>query len=297
MPSRFSSLKRGVFGLIAAAALLTPAAAMAESALERIARTGALNAGTRADAIPFSFPQADGRLDGLSVDVLREIHAAAERRLGKPVELRLHAVTPANRIDKVRGGVVDLECGITTPTWDRETAVDFSVPFFGNGTRILALRGTARSPEDFRGKRIGAVKDSTTLAILATAAPGAHVVEIPDMAAGMAMLEKGELDGLSNLGIVLRAQVEGSPLKSRVMLLPRTGALSYESIACMLPTGDSEWRDLVNHAIADMLDGIDAYRGTFMRIHDRWLGPAGPVFYPLDHAVADRLAASLVWLK
>lgn len=296
MPSRFSLLKRAAAGLVLAA-LSTPFPALAETVLERIERAGALNAGTRADAIPFSFPQADGQLDGLSVDVLREIRAAVERRLNRPVELRLHAVTPANRIDKVRGGAVDLECGITTPTWDRETAVDFSIPFFGNGTRIMALRGTARSVDDFRGKRIGAVKGSTTAAIVAAAAPGAQVVDVADMAAGLAMLEKGELDGLSNLGIVLRAQVEGSPLKSRVLLLPRTGALSYESIACMLPSGDSEWRDLVNRAIADMLDGIDSYRGTFMRIHDRWLGPAGPVFYPLDHAAADRLAASVVWLK
>lgn len=296
MPSRFSLLKRAAAGLVLAA-LSTPFPAFAETVLERIERAGALNAGTRADAIPFSFPQADGQLDGLSVDVLREIRAAVERRLNRPVELRLHAVTPANRIDKVRGGAVDLECGITTPTWDRETAVDFSIPFFGNGTRIMALRGTARSVDDFRGKRVGAVKGSTTAAIVAAAAPGAQVVDVADMAAGLAMLEKGELDGLSNLGIVLRAQVEGSPLKSRVLLLPRTGALSYESIACMLPSGDSEWRDLVNRAIADMLDGIDSYRGTFMRIHDRWLGPAGPVFYPLDHAAADRLAASVVWLK
>ena len=296
MPSRFSLLKRAAAGLVLAA-LLSPFPAAAETVLERIERAGALNAGTRADAIPFSFPQADGQLDGLSVDVLREIRAAVERRLNRPVALRLHAVTPANRIDKVRDGAVDLECGITTPTWDRETAVDFSIPFFGNGTRIMALRGTARSVDDFRGKRIGAVKGSTTTGILTTAAPGAQVIEVPDMAAGLAMLEKGELDGLSNLGIVLRAQVEGSPLKSRVLLLPRTGALSYEAIACMLPSGDSEWRDLVNRAIADMLDGIDSYRGTFMRIHDRWLGPAGPVFYPLDHAAADRLAASVVWLK
>lgn len=297
MPSRFFLLKRAAAGLISAALLAAAAPAAAETVLERINRTGELNAGTRADAIPFSFPQADGRLDGLSVDVLREIRAATERRLGKPIDLRLHTVTPANRIEKVRNSAVDLECGITTPTWDRETAVDFSIPFFGNGTRILAMRGTARAPEDFRGKRLGAVKGSTTTGILTTAAPGAQVIEVPDMAAGMAMLEKGELDGLSNLGIVLRAQVEGSALKSRVQLLPRTGAMSYESIACMLPKGDSEWRDLVNRAIADMLEGVDSYRGTFMRIHDRWLGPAGPVFYPLDHGVADRLAASVVWLK
>lgn len=299
-----SFLKRGVAVLFTATVLAATgfaagpgAAAAAEGALDRIARTGVLNAGTRTDAVPFAYTQPDGRLGGLSVDVLQEIRAAVERRLGRSVELRLHPVTPANRIELVQSAAVDIECGITTPTWERETAVDFTIPFFGNGTRIMALRGAARSLDDLRGKRIGVVRGSTTQGIVEAAVPGATLVEIADMATGVKMLERGEIDALSNLGAVLRAQLEGTALKSRVLLLPRNGALSYESIACMTPKNDSVWRDAVNRALSDMLEGIESYRGPFMKIHDRWLGPAGAVFYPLDRMLAQRLAASAVWLK
>jgi polar amino acid transport system substrate-binding protein len=293
---RFLSLRAGLLAL-AGALLSFPLAAQADGVLERIAATGVMNAGARTDAVPFGYRLPDGKLGGLSVDVLEEIRDAIEARLKRPVELRLHPVTPADRIEKVQSAAIDIECGITTPTWGREELVDFSIPFFGNGTRILALRGAVKTLDDLHGKRIGVIKGSTTFNIITTNVPGAKPVEVADMESGVAMLERGEVDGLSNLGIVLRAQVEDSTLKSRVLLLPRTGALSYEAIACILPKNDSAWRDAVNRAVADMLEGVDQYRGPFMKLHDRWLGPAGPVYYPLDRSVAQRLAASVVWLK
>lgn len=290
--------RRARLGALAAALLLFSAAtAHAEGVLERVARTGVLNAGTRADAMPFAYRMEDGQLDGLSVDLLRAIRDSLARQLGRPVELRLHAVTPSDRIEKVQSAAIDIECGITTPTWDREAQIDFSIPFFENGTRVLALRSTARDLNDLEGKRIGVVRGSTTAQIVKDEVPHAVLVEVANMEQGLAMLEHGQIDGLSNLGIVLRAQVEDSALKSKVLLLPRTGALSYESIACILPRDDSAWRDIVNRTLAELLDGLGEYRGAFMRIHDRWLGPGGPIYYPLDRTVAERLAASVIWLK
>lgn len=271
--------------------------ASAETVFERVAKTGILNAGTRADAIPFGFRPGNGDLDGLSVDIMRQIANALEVKLGKPVELRLHEVTSSNRIEMVKGARVDIECGITTPTWDRETEVDFSIPFYENGTRVLALRGTARELNDLNGKRIGVVRGSTTAQIVADTVREAQIIEVASMEEGLARLERGEIEGLSNLGLVLRARIESSPLKSKVLMLPRTGALSFEAIACMVPRDDSAWRDLVNHTLAGLLQGVDHYRGGFIELHDRWLGPGGAIYYPLDRSVAERLAAANIWLK
>lgn len=271
--------------------------ASAETVFERVAKTGILNAGTRADAIPFGFRPGNGDLDGLSVDIMRQIANALEVKLGKPVELRLHEVTSSNRIEMVKGARVDIECGITTPTWDRETEVDFSIPFYENGTRVLALRGTARELNDLNGKRIGVVRGSTTAQIVADTVREARIIEVASMEEGLTRLERGEIEGLSNLGLVLRARIESSPLKSKVLMLPRTGALSFEAIACMVPRDDSAWRDLVNHTLAGLLQGVDHYRGGFIELHDRWLGPGGAIYYPLDRSVAERLAAANIWLK
>jgi len=285
---------------VIAAALLAcaaPATAWAEHVLDRIGNTGVFNAGARADALPFAYRDKKGQLVGFSVDLLNEIHKRLQQRFGRPIEMKLRETTASNRIELVASQVIDIECGITTPTWKRQELVDFSIPFFGNGTRIMTLRTTAERLGDLRGKRIGVAAGTTTAAILAEYVPEAVSIEVPDMDTGFAQFERGELDGLANIGVVLRAKVEKSPLKSKVLLLPRTEEFSYESMACVLPKDDSEWRAFVNRVLADLLEGVDQYQGSYIEIYERWFGPRGVIYFPLDHKVAQRLAASVIWLK
>ena len=285
------------FVIMALWILVAAPAVQAESVLERIERTGTFNAGTRADAIPFGYRDKHGQLAGFSVDLLGEIHRRLEQRFGRLLKREWREVTATNRMEWVIHGTIDIECGVTTPTWTREAQVDFSIPFFGNGTRIMTLESTATQLQDLKGKRIGIAAGTTTGAILAEHVPEVITVEIPDMATGFAQFRQGQLDGLANIGIVLRAMVEGSPLKSKVVLLPRSGMFSYETMACILPQNDSVWRDFVNQTLTELLKGVDEYRGAYMEIYERWFGPRGVVYFPLDYATAQRLAASLIWLR
>ncbi len=289
-------LQRGLVIMVLLILVGSPAV-RAEHVLDRIERTGIFNAGSRADAVPFGYRNKKGQLAGFSVDLLGEIHRRLEKRFGRPLKLQLHEVIPANRMELVINGTINIECGVTTPTWTREAQVDFSIPFFGNGTRIMTLQSTATQLQDLKGKRIGVAAGATTAAILAEHVPEVITVEVPDMATGFERFRRGELDGLANIGIVLRAMVEGSPLKSKVILLPRSGIFSYETMACILPSNDSAWRDFVNHTLAELLAGVDEYRGAYMEIYERWFGPRGIVYFPLDYATAQRLAASVIWLR
>ena len=290
----------GCLPRVTAAALLAfaaPGMVWAEHVLDRINNTGVFNAGTRADALPFAYRDKKGQLVGFSVDLLREIHKRLEQRFGRPIEMKLIPTTASDRMEMVANAAIDIQCGIATPTWEREVPVDFSIPFFGNGTRIMTLRTTALRLEGLRGKRIGVAVCTTTAGILTEHVPDAAIVEVPNMDVGFALFERGEIDGLSNIGIVLRAKVEKSPLKSKVVLLPRTEALSYESMACILPQNDSEWRDFVNRTFVELFDGVDEFRGPYIEIYERWFGPRGVIYFPLDYAVAQRLAAAIIWLK
>jgi polar amino acid transport system substrate-binding protein len=150
---------------------------------------------------------------------------------------------------------------------------------------------------DLKGKRIGVAAETTTAAILAEHVPEAIQVQVPDLKTGFERFKRGELDGLANDSIVLRALVENSPLKSKVVLLPRSGNFSFEPAACVLPQNDSAWRDFVNHTLAEMLVGVDEFRGEYMEIYERWFGPRGAIYFPLDSAAAHRLAASLIWVR
>jgi polar amino acid transport system substrate-binding protein len=288
-------VRRGLLAMLLAFG--APLAARAESVMDRVAQSGILDAGTRSEAMPLAFRGPDNSLQGLAVDILREIARRLEIELGRPVKLNLIAISPQNRIELIENGTIAIECGITTPTWEREQRVDFSIPFFENGTRVLAFRSAARTLGDISDKRIGAIRGSSTMGILRTSLPGATLVEVPDMQVGMDQLLAGQLDGLANLGIVLRAQIEGLEVKNQLLLLPRSGALDWESTACMLPQDDSRWRDFVNHVLFDLLDGVDEFRGPYVDMYERWLGPQGPIYYPLDEQVSRRLAESMMWLQ
>ena len=114
--------------------------------LDRIAEEGVMRAGTRASTAPFAWKTAAGTFKGFSVDLLKEFRAAAEKTAGRPVRLELFEVTPADRLQRVASQELDIVCGITTPTWSREKLVDFSLPFFRDGTRVMMYRSRA-----FRG--------------------------------------------------------------------------------------------------------------------------------------------------
>lgn len=282
------------FGVLAAT--VTPSAADA-GVIDDIAASGVLSAGTRVDSPPFGFVDKDGNIAGFSVDLLRDITAALSTQLHKPLRLELKPVTPETRTEMIRERKIDIECGITTATWARRQKADFSVPFFANGARILTHRRLAQNIEDLAGKRIGVVANSTTRAEVATAVPKADIVEVTDMSEGMKLFREGKLDGLSNIGIVLRGLLEQSEDKADLVMLPRAGAIEYEPLACMLPRDDSVWHEFVDRVIARELDGARDYNGRYVELYNTWFGPGSALPMPLDHKVIDRLLYAAYWIE
>lgn len=269
----------------------------AQSVLDRIARDGVIRAGTRANAAPFAQKMASGEFKGFSVDLLREIRAATENALNRSVRVELSEVTPSDRLQRVAKGELDIVCGITTPTWDREALVDFSLPFFRDGTRVMVYRGKVGAVVDVGRLKIGVVKNTTTVAVLQDRLPAASLRDYPNMGEAIRGLEKGEVDGVANVGVVLLGLAERSEPRRSVVLLPRTRPLATESLACVLPQNDSRWRDLVNRTLIGMFAEIQEFKGRYEQIYSRWFGREGALFYPLDRSTRDYLADISIWAR
>jgi len=265
--------------------------------LDRIAETGVIRAGTRTDAIPFAFDNGSGKPVGFSVDLIEEIRAAAEKAIGKPIKVDLSVVTPANRVQLVAEGKLDIVCEITTPTWAREKLVDFSIPIFRDGTRILTFRDTLRTVPNPKDMLIGVAEGTTTATILQEALPGVRIKNFPSMDAAFKALGKGEIQGVANIGVVLLGLSRKFEPNRSVVLLPRSAPYGNETMSCILPQDDSAWRDLVNHTIIDLEDGLADYRGRYMDIHDKWFGRDGVMVYPLDRSTRDYLLQSDIWAR
>lgn len=277
-------------------ALVAIAPAAAGPTLDRVLRTGTLNAGTRDDAPPFAFRDRDGAIRGFSVDLIEAVRAEIERRTGRPIATRFVIVTTQTRLEAIESGAADLVCETATVTWARQQRVDFSLPIFRDGTRVLGYRERLLSITDPAGLRVGVVEGSVTARVLAQAWPGVTPLPFASMPAALVDLEAGKLDAIANVGVVLRGLMERAERKAGLMIMPRGDALGYETLACPLPPNDSEWRNLVNGALRELVRGIGDYRGGYYDIYQRWFGRDAALPYPLDAAQARFFHHMQIWL-
>ena len=288
---------RAVSALLLAAALCLDGGGAAAGVLDRIAAEGVLRAGTRDHVSPFAARDAEGRFRGFSVEMIEAVRDALAARLGRDIVLDLAEVDAASRIGAVESGALDITCDIASPTWAREARIDFSLSIFFNGTRVLVERDVAAGGLDgLDAARIGVVAASTTIGVVRAALPAARIEEFPDMEAALAALQAGRLDGISNISIILRDLQRQAAQPGRYVLLPRSGYLNAEPMACILPEDDSAWRDFVNRTIADLLEGVEEYRGGYYEAYRRWFGPEAELHYPLSREAIEHFRQIRIWL-
>lgn len=149
---------------------------------------------------------------------------------------------------------------------------------------------------DLGAMKIGVVDGAVTGRVVLRKLPDATIVTFPSMPAALRALEAGEVDGIANVGIVLRGLLETATRRQGLVIVPRGEALGYENIACMLPENDSQWRDFVNGVLRELYQGVEGWRGGYIILYDRWFGRGATIPYPLDERTAQFLAAMLVWL-
>jgi len=143
-----------------------PAAPPAErlDTLKRIRDSSMLTIGVREASAPFSFIDSQKQPQGYSVDLCLKVADAIKSELKLPrLDVRFVAVSSANRIAMVKDGKVDLECGSTTNTRDRQKDVAFAYTTFVAGIKLLAKKSSSiESVEDLRGKVVVVTKGTTS---------------------------------------------------------------------------------------------------------------------------------------
>jgi ABC-type amino acid transport substrate-binding protein len=255
-------------------ALFAVTAAHAQT-LDKIRKQGAINLGYIEGAAPFSFSDPNGEPQGYSIDLCRAVADGIAAQLKRGVKTRWVKLTIQNRIDAVRQRKVDLECSTTTWTLTRQQLVDFSlVTFVDGGSLLVGAKSEAARLQDLGGKRIAAIRGTTTekalRAALARYSVQAEVVPIEKRDEGLTLLRESQVDALASdrttlIGVVVMSGTGAGNYK----LLDQD--FSIEQYALMLPRGDHDFRLAVNRVLARV------YRsGEIDKIYARWLGPLGP---------------------
>ncbi|HEU4382136.1 MAG TPA: amino acid ABC transporter substrate-binding protein [Anaeromyxobacteraceae bacterium] len=240
-----------------------------DGTLKRIRDAKAVRIAYRTDALPFSYAK-DQEPAGYTVDLCKRVVASIEQQLKvQPIAVKWVAATTQNRLDLVRTGQADMECGATTATLSRMEQVDFSSPVFVDSTGLLARKASgAKSLGDLGGKKIAVVAGTTNQKALETALKGglvsATVVTVKTRDEGVAALEGGTADALAGDKILLMGLAGKVKDTSAYELLGDD--LGLEPYAIALPRGDSAFRLAVNRALARIYSGdaiVEVFRRAF----------------------------------
>lgn len=249
-------------------------ATLAETVMEKVARTGVLTLGINSELIPYSYVNDKGELDGYSMSIVNLVRQQLEKELGKPVTLEtVEAKTLADRIPKLLTGEIDITCD-TAFTWTRDKYVDFSVSYSITGIRLLVPKNSnLETPESLIDKRIAVIPNTVSEKAIKLAQPKAKLVPVENLEAGLIALKEGKVDGVAGDSILL----DGARQKAGLLdtkLVPQTPFASY-GVACMIGQHDPTFLRLVNYSIVGFMENYLAQEKTASSIVDRWLGPNG----------------------
>lgn len=262
---------------------LAPANAAAESVLDKIDKTGSITFGFREGGVPFGYINQKGDWVGFDMDLGGELVKALEEKLGKKLKVNRVPVNPKNRIAVVANGTVDIVMAATTITMAREEVVDFSLPYFLTGTKLLVPKGSPiRSIKDLAGKKVGAGNGCTPHIQALQKALETKVIDPPcelilfeDHTKGFLGLQQGKVDAYftdESMLAGMRARA-GEPEKWDIV----GEFVTYEPYGFILQNDDSKWRDFVNACFINMVKD-----GRFYDIYEKWFGPEGVVVYPMS---------------
>ncbi len=268
-----------VCGLIVLATLLgvedssaqvdEPPARTLTGVLKRIKASGVVRIGYRARAVPFSYESRDGHPQGYSIDLCEAIVEDIAREIGvASLQTQYRRVTPADRIDQVADGRIDLECGASTNNAERRTRVAFSPLTFVSGTRLLVRRGgPVHSLRDLAGRRVVVARGTTNADVMrqlaARAASAFSVLEVEDHATALAWLADGRAEALAADDILMIAYLAENGLQRQYTVVGEL--LSYEPYGIMFARDDAPLAEVVDATFRRL-----AATREIRWIYDRW---------------------------
>ncbi len=232
------------------------------------------------------FVRGVGKPMGYAVDLcLRLAEVVRRRRAPRTWRWSSSCVSPANRIEMIEQGKADLECGSTTNNAERRQKVAFTVPHFITGARLLTKASSSIDRlEDLQGKTLASTQGTTPLKAVMQAnrerLMGIKIVEAPDHARGVEMVEKGEADAFLMDDVLLYGLAAASPRSESTQ---GGGPIRHHrALAIMLPKNDPEFKKLVDEEMKRLITSREIYP-----IYDKWFAqPIPPHNKPLNIPVS-----------
>jgi glutamate/aspartate transport system substrate-binding protein len=237
--------------------------------LKKAKDTGAFTIGYRESSIPFSYLDDKQQPIGYAMDLCMKVFDAVKAELKMPnLKLNLQSVSSSNRIPLLQNGTIDLECGSTTNSVDRQKQVSFGPTYFViNVSAAVKKSSGIKSMADLAGKTISTTSGTTAVPLLKQyeKTKSADIKEIygKDHAESFLLLTQDRVAAFVMDDILLAGQIANSSNPGEYMILPES--LRTEPYSMMLRKDDPQFKALVDKTI----DGV-MKSGEIHKIYAKW---------------------------
>jgi glutamate/aspartate transport system substrate-binding protein len=237
--------------------------------LKRVRDSATLTIGVREASVPFSYVDTQKQPQGYSVDLCLRVADAIKTELKLPrLDVRFVPVTSSNRIAMVKDGKVDLECGSTTNTRDRQKDVAFAYTTFVAGIKMLARKSSnIGSIEDLRGKTVVVTKGTTSEKMLKQMNEDRvlklSILEAKDHDESFAAVAAGRAVAFPMDDVLLYGLISKAAQPDEFAVVGKF--LSVEPYAIMLRKDEPAFERIVDRTLNEMFQS-----GEIRRIYARW---------------------------
>ena len=256
--------------------------------LKKIKDTGTITLGYRESSLPFSYLNRRQQPIGYSIDLCREIVGDVSTELdGMEIKIAFTPVTPANRLQKVASGEIDLECGSTTGNVQRRKEVAFSPIFFIAGTKLLVPRSSSISSyRDLRDKTVvvtaGTTNEEAVRAISDKQHLGIKFLVGKDHAESFALLKEGKADAFATDDVLLYGLVAQSGSSDQYHVVGEY--LSYDPYGLMYRKDDPDFAEIVDRTFTRL-----ARSRELVQLYNKWFQQRLPTGETLDLPMSPEL--------
>ncbi|WP_269531752.1 transporter substrate-binding domain-containing protein [Chitinimonas sp. BJYL2] len=261
--------------------------------LKKINDTGIITVGHRESSIPFSYLDANQKPVGYAMDLCNQVVAAVKKKLNKPsLVTKLVPVTSQTRIPLMVNGTIDMECGSTTNSKERQKQVAFSSHYFVTAVRMLTKADAGiKSLDDLNGKPVVTTTGTTSDRYIKQNEQGKAIdvknVYGKDHSESFLMVETGRAAAFVMDDILLAGLIANySNPKAFAIVGP---ALSVEPYGIMLRKDDPQFKALVDGTLAGIYKS-----GQINAIYDKWfLKPIPPKNITINLPMSEKLKEAI----
>ena len=278
-------------------ACLSCSAAQAEDltgTLKKIKESGTVTLGYRDASLPFSYLNDAQQPIGYSIDLCQKIVDQIKVKVGEPnLKTEYVSVVAATRTPLLINGTIDMECGVTTNTVERQKQIGFLLTSYVASAKYAVKKNAGiNSLADLKGKSVvvitGGSGEWITKNLDREKAMGLKLLNAKDGAEAFLMLETGRAAAYINDDVQLMATIAQSRSPDAYTLLPEP--MSAEPYAIGIRKNDPQFKTFADDALRNLYS-----TGVIDTLYPKWfLQPIPPknavIILPMSDALKQLIA-------